>query len=335
MALSYTASSTNAMDLTGQIAELSLGIAGIGMTIWGAVELAAISKEMAQMFMAGISYTSNAVAYSPIQKAGVGMAAVSLGVAAFQGITAYNHHSNLKDAKEYFKTRDEEANKKLEENKGLLSGTVEERKAQKEARFHKNIAKLSQAQIEQKRDSAIFAGVIGATALVSAIFPELALLGLIVMGVGMALGATQSIVKFKKDNSATYRAFDDYFNIDEIYERVSAKQVEQGKAPKFENMDPKVAEKKRAEYENLVKRNIRRQLAAKYGFSNVGGAKLYIASQYADYIRNVLYPPAGAPEPSPEDTAAMEALIKSMGLKLNREKDKPTVAQIRSKIAGS
>lgn len=332
--LYYSATASSAIDLTRQITELVTSVAGLGVGIWGAVESAGQAIQTAHEFMQGLSTNSAAVASTALQKTSVGMAAVGLGMAAFKGVIAYNHHSNLKDAQTYFKTRDEEATKKLQENKGMYSGSPEEIKAQREARFHQNMAKLAKVDIKNKRDSAIFAGVIGGVALASAVMPLLLPLGMVSLGIGIALGAASGLTQTLRSWNSHYTAFDDYFNVDEIMNQVRAKQEAEGKYPNFDKMEPKVAAKKKKAYEKSLRDNIRRQLAAAYGFSNVEGARLYIANTYADYILSVIYPQEGEPQPDAADVAAMESLLKSMGLRINRKKNRPTRYQIRSKLSG-
>ncbi len=320
IALSKKAGATNSLEITEEITGIVKSTLSAAKGTWKGVSIVKDGRKTVDGLLGSPT--------NPLQIAGYVTGGIEMAYGITTGAVAGYRKKKLSDARVFFADHHGEARAAYEANGGIPL-TDEE----KEAKFTDSMLKLSDRQRVQKRDKALFACAGGAVALTSAILPGIGTFALLPISASLGLSIGGTLVEKLKLGSFDRTVFDDYFNVEEISRQIIEEKQKNGE-PLWRTVpgSSKTTLKNKEKYIAELKEQIRNQLAAEYGFNSVNGASEYIAHQYAVFIHKKIFA-ADADHNDPE-WKAYESLLKSMGMKYNPGKNRPTVAELTKKMSG-
>ena len=146
--------------------------------------------------------------------------------------------------------------------------------------------------------------------------------GVMVPGLGIAMAITGIVFTavasgLDKTSKIQTKAFDNYFNFEDFYQRVKAGLASKGR---------KIYD------EDAYKTQLRNRLASAAGYSSVASANVRIGQQYARMILERLFNPTEKWEKGEKE--AYIQMVKSFGLPYDPEKRLPEMSDLAKKMSG-
>lgn len=261
----------------------------------------------------GVTDAAQTVSSSPGAMIAGGVAAgVSFGINFTRAIQGQIRMGQAKSAGDYFeRRRQEREEERRRQGKTDEQLTEEEKKQRRKEQYESNMSVLAQDLARKNRTTSAIKAVGNAATMVGVFIPGVGTV-MALVGTGVALiGTIMSIVT--QSISINEAMFDKYYHTDDVLEEVC-------------NRKPALKKKN----QRLLKKNLRRYIAAADNSASVPKACLKIAGIYARQIYSIIFDP----DVDMEEKEAYISLLNSLGLTVNEDKREPGVEMIMRKLSG-
>ena len=316
-------------------------IISLGQSLTSAVSKLWTTAEKAE-FVATHGSNATYVASEALQATGIAAAGATIAIGAYTCISAGLDSHNAENAKKLLKskyTNRLRSKQEILDDKSLSKDQRDaELKKSKEARYEKNMIRLSEKLSERKALSGEVTMVSGTMALIGVLIPGV---GTVMSLAGLGLILAHKLTDRSIMRSIREETFDEFFNFQEFYDKVKSRMDNAGKTI----YDP-----------DNFKDMLRRRLAAAAGYADLVSAQMGIATKYAELIYEKLFPsdkPADGDEQNEGDLhveidkqdkkvnkakedekEAYIQIVKSFGLSYNEKKKKPAKKLLVRKMCG-
>ncbi|MCR4797900.1 MAG: hypothetical protein K5853_05560 [Lachnospiraceae bacterium] len=194
---------------------------------------------------------------------------------------------------------------KLDEKTGKRVGKKELNDREKrESKYKMEMSKLSDGLRSRDKMACFFTCIEFVGDTVDCVIP---IVGKVISFIGFGL---KKLFTGKHNQSIRDQLFDSYYNVAEVRNKMIAALMKKypGDEMRVNQLSFKVTEA------------VRRKVAVQAGFADKTSATEHVARRYAQYIRDKLFDELPASE---EEKEAYVNLLRSMGMKFNKEKNKP------------
>ena len=328
-------------------------IISLGQSLTSAVSKLWTTAEKAE-FVATHGSNATYVASEALQATGIAAAGATIAIGAYTAISAGLDSHNAENAKKLLKskyTNRLRSKQEILDDKSLSKDQRDaELKKSKEARYEKNMIRLSEKLSERKALSGEVTMVSGTMALIGVLIPGV---GTVMSLAGLGLILAHKLTDRSIMRSIREETFDEFFNFQEFYDKVKSRMDNAGKTI----YDP-----------DNFKDMLRRRLAAAAGYADLISAQMGIATKYAELIYEKLFPsdkPADGDEQNEgalhvegdeqnegdlhveidkqdkkvnkakeDEKKAYIQIVKSFGLSYNEKKKKPAKKLLVRKMCG-
>ena len=193
----------------------------------------------------------------------------------------------------------------LDEKTGKRVGKIElNEKEKREDQYNQRVSKLSDELRSRDKLGCFFTSIEFVGDTIDCVIP---IVGKVISYVGLGL---KKLFTGKYNQSIRDYLFDSYYNVAEVRDKMiaSLKKRYPGDEMKVNQLSFQITEA------------VRRKVAVQAGFADKTSATEHVARRYSEYIRAKLFDDIPASE---EEKDALVNLLKSMGIKFNKEKKKP------------